>query len=159
FLWPAVMIAAWTGGLGPGLAATILSVLAADLFVIEPRYVVGWTNPGELFWMGMFLLLGGSFSLLSDRLQRAKRRVEEQAHQLAEADRRKNEFLAMLGHELRNPLAPIRNANQILALKGPPDKELVWARDVIERQVEQLARLVDDLLDVSRISQGKIKLQ
>src|SRR5206468_9017521 len=65
----------------------------------------------------------------------------------------------MLGHELRNPLAPIRHANRILSLKGPPDAELVWAREIIDRQVEQLARLVEDLLDVSRIAQGKIKLQ
>src|SRR5947199_127849 len=74
-------------------------------------------------------------------------------------ERRKDEFLAMLGHELRNPLAPIRHANRILSLKGPPDAELAWAREIIDRQVEQLARLVEDLLDVSRIAQGKIKLQ
>jgi PAS domain S-box-containing protein len=77
---------------------------------------------------------------------------------LAEADRRKDEFLAMLAHELRNPLAPIRNAAQVLNLLGPADANLQWARDVIERQVRHLARLVDDLLDVSRITRGKIAL-
>src|SRR5262249_40701559 len=84
------------------------------------------------------------------------KRAEEE---LQEADRRKNEFLALLGHELRNPLAPIRNAMEIQHLKDPADPELKWAREVIERQVQQLTRLVDDLLDVSRISQGKITLQ
>jgi PAS domain S-box-containing protein len=78
---------------------------------------------------------------------------------LKEADRRKDEFLAMLAHELRNPLAPIRNAVQILRTKGPPVPELQWAREVIDRQARQMARLVDDLLDVSRISQGKIVLR
>jgi PAS domain S-box-containing protein len=78
---------------------------------------------------------------------------------LRDADRRKDEFLAVLAHELRNPLAPIRNVLQILRLKAPEDPELLWARDVIGRQVDQLTRLVDDLLDVSRISRGKIKLQ
>ncbi len=78
---------------------------------------------------------------------------------LREGDRRKNEFLAMLAHELRNPLAPVRNAVQVIRTKAPPVPELQWARDVIERQVGQMTRLIDDLLDVSRISQGKITLR
>src|SRR5262249_53147999 len=77
---------------------------------------------------------------------------------LREADRRKDEFLAMLAHELRNPLAPIRNAAQVLKLVGPADANQRWAREVIERQAQHLTRLVDDLLDVSRITQGKVTL-
>jgi signal transduction histidine kinase len=79
--------------------------------------------------------------------------------QLQEADRRKDEFLAMLAHELRNPLAPIRNAAQVIRLLGPADANLQRAREMIERQVLHLSRLVDDLLDVSRITRGKITLQ
>ena len=78
---------------------------------------------------------------------------------LLDADRRKNEFLAMLAHELRNPLAPIRSAADILRLLGPENEKLKWARDVIERQVRHMTRLIDDLLDISRISRGKIQLQ
>jgi PAS domain S-box-containing protein len=78
---------------------------------------------------------------------------------LRESDRRKDEFLAMLAHELRNPLAPILNAAQILRMKGPPVPELQWARDVIDRQVQQMTRLIDDLLDVSRITRGRIELR
>jgi PAS domain S-box-containing protein len=78
---------------------------------------------------------------------------------LRDADRRKDEFLAMLAHELRNPLAPIRNAITLLERTGPPDQALKRATAVIQRQSEHLTRLVDDLLDVSRITQGKIKLQ
>ncbi len=81
------------------------------------------------------------------------------AEQLLQADKRKDEFLALLAHELRNPLAPMRNALSIMHLKGSDDPELAWCRDVIERQTNQLTRLVDDLLDVSRITQGKIKLR
>jgi CheY-like chemotaxis protein len=76
-----------------------------------------------------------------------------------EEDRRKNEFLAMLAHELRNPLAPIRNAVQILRLPQQMAAKLDWARDVIDRQTRQLVRLVDDLLDVARITQGSIALK
>ena len=78
---------------------------------------------------------------------------------LKESDRRKDEFLAMLAHELRNPLAPIRNAVQIFRAKAPPVPELQWATEVIDRQVHQMTRLVDDLLDVSRITRGKIELR
>jgi signal transduction histidine kinase/DNA-binding response OmpR family regulator len=75
------------------------------------------------------------------------------------SDRRKNEFLAMLAHELRNPLAPIRNACQILRLAAPDQPDLRSAADMIDRQVQHLARLVDDLIDIARITQGKIQLQ
>ncbi len=77
---------------------------------------------------------------------------------LRERDRRKDEFLAMLAHELRNPLAPIRNAVHILELAGPMDAHVATARDLIGRQINHLVRLVDDLLDVSRITRDKINL-
>jgi signal transduction histidine kinase/CheY-like chemotaxis protein len=78
---------------------------------------------------------------------------------LKEADRRKDEFLAMLAHELRNPLAPIRNALGLLKSEGLDPPTVAWAMDMMERQVDHLVRLVDDLLDVSRATQGKIKLR
>ena len=90
---------------------------------------------------------------------RAHMAEREQAEEsLREADRRKDEFLATLAHELRNPLAPISNAAHILHLKPKPES-VQWASDVIGRQVGQLARLVEDLLDVSRISRDKIELR
>jgi signal transduction histidine kinase len=80
------------------------------------------------------------------------------AQALKEADRHKDEFLAMLAHELRNPLAPIHNAIELMRMKPLDDPQLNWARDVIARQLTSLTRLVDDLLDVSRITRGKINL-
>jgi PAS domain S-box-containing protein len=77
---------------------------------------------------------------------------------LREANQRKDEFLAMLAHELRNPLAPIRNAAEALRLARSEEPVVRWARDLIERQVQHLAHIVDDLLDVSRIVQGKVVL-
>src|SRR5262249_8960253 len=70
-----------------------------------------------------------------------------------EADRRKDEFLAMLAHELRNPIAAINNAVRLFGIPGM-EQELEWAKTVINRQVKHLARLIDDLLDVSRITRG-----
>jgi signal transduction histidine kinase/ActR/RegA family two-component response regulator len=81
------------------------------------------------------------------------RKLAEEA--LREADRRKDDFLATLAHELRNPLAPIRNATAILGRKGPLDPEIAWSREVIVRQVDQMSRLIDDLLDIERIARGK----
>ena len=87
----------------------------------------------------------------------AERRLVET--RLEQSSRRKDEFLAMLSHELRNPLAPIRNAVEVIRLVAPAEHKLRWAADVTDRQVRQLTRLVDELLDVARISQGKIVLQ
>jgi len=78
---------------------------------------------------------------------------------LETADRQKNEFLAMLAHELRNPLAPIRNAGEILSRTLPPESPTHGAIAMVKRQVAQLTRLVDDLLDVSRITQGRVELK
>lgn len=86
--------------------------------------------------------------------------VEKRTAALQEADRHKDEFLAMLGHELRNPLAPIRNAIEVVSLwPAVGEDRLHWACDLIQRQVSHLTRLVDDLLDMSRISRGLIELQ
>ena len=92
-------------------------------------------------------------SLQSEVAERAR---AEQA--LKEADRHKDEFLAMLAHELRNPLAPILTAVQLMRMKPMPDPQLSRSRDVIERQLSHLTRLVDDLLDVARITRGRINL-
>jgi signal transduction histidine kinase len=79
--------------------------------------------------------------------------------ELRKSDRRKNEFLAMLAHELRNPLAPIRNALEILRLTGGSREAVQSASEMIDRQIGQMVQLVDELLDVSRISRGKIELR
>jgi len=79
--------------------------------------------------------------------------------QVREADRRKDEFLATLAHELRNPLAPVRNAVHLLHLQAPPGGEGKWPLQVIDRQMVQMTRLIDDLMDVSRITRGKLQLR
>ena len=86
--------------------------------------------------------------------------LTEQKHrdQLLIEGRRKDEFLAMLAHELRNPIAPIRYAAARLLTKDQKPERLEWARNVIDRQVDQLTRLVDDLLDVSRVTRGRVSL-
>jgi signal transduction histidine kinase/DNA-binding response OmpR family regulator len=98
-------------------------------------------------------------SRLYRSLKREIARSRQAEEELQDANRRKDEFLAMLSHELRNPLAPIRNAVELMRRVGSSEQRVIMARDVIDRQVTHLARLVDELLDVSRISQGKIVLK
>lgn len=92
-------------------------------------------------------------------LQAVAAELRNREEALREADRSKDEFLAVLAHEIRNPLAPIRTAVHLLRLKELPDTQRSKARDVIDRQVEHLVRLIDDLLDVSRITRGTITLK
>ena len=100
---------------------------------------------------GQFLGVLGMFSDISDR-----KRLEQS---LKEADRLKDEFIASLAHELRNLLAPVRSAANVLNAKGSSDATLELARGLIQRQVEQMARLVADLLDVSRITHNRLELR
>jgi PAS domain S-box-containing protein len=92
-----------------------------------------------------------------------RRRAEDMLRhlngQLSDADRRKDEFLATLAHELRNPLAPMRNVLELLRQKTFDDPQLNWAQEVLQRQLQHLTHLVDDLLEVSRITQGKFDLR
>ena len=91
-------------------------------------------------------------------LEIVNRNLQQANHALQEADRHKDEFIAILAHELRNPLAPIRSAVEIMTQIGVADERLVASRDIIGRQITHLSRLVDDLLDVSRITRGTIRL-
>src|SRR5687768_17518528 len=95
----------------------------------------------------------------ASELAELNEQLQKKNRELIEADQRKDDFLAILGHELRNPLAPISNAIEILQRIGPQEPKLTKMRELIDRQVRHMARLVDDLLDVSRITQDKINLK
>ncbi|HJT78281.1 MAG TPA: PAS domain S-box protein, partial [Gemmataceae bacterium] len=130
-----------------GTAARVIETLAHPDGSLHHSLVSKFPIPGPA---GEAALVGGVAIDVTDRVQMEA--------ELKEANRRKDEFLAMLGHELRNPLAPIRNAVEVMKLLGPAEPNLQRARDMIDRQVRHLARLVDDLLDISRITRGKIRL-
>ena len=125
-------------------------------FAGERRFV---RHDGETIWVKLSIALAReagaeatAVAVIEDVTER-----KHAEHDLREADRRKDEFLAVLAHELRNPLAPIRNSLHVLRLTQSPGIEQVVA--MMERQVQHMVRLVDDLLEVSRISRGKIELK
>lgn len=95
---------------------------------------------------------------VTDRV-RLEEELNKRLHELADVDRRKDEFLAMLGHELRNPLAPIMTSIELMRMYSHDVDKIAHAREMIARQVTLMTRLVDDLLDVSRITRGKIELK
>jgi PAS domain S-box-containing protein len=131
--------------------------VAAEYRVIQPNGAVRWLSVnGLVHFADVDGTERATLAIGTTRDVTEQKRVEQT---LREADRRKDEFLAILAHELRNPLAPIRTAVGILRSQNVPDRVLMRSRDVIERQVAHMARLIDDLLDVSRLSQGKLSLQ
>lgn len=166
-----IFVSAYLGGRGPALLATALSPVLATVWFTQ------WPHdaPPEQ-WLAhvmLFLVIAVLATFMMHALQVSTRDLrnsaresaalataaEEYAQRLREADRRKDEFLAMLAHELRNPLTPIRNVAHILA-KGPPDPNTVKrASGLLERQASHLTRLVDDLLEVARITRGHVILK
>jgi CheY-like chemotaxis protein/nitrogen-specific signal transduction histidine kinase len=106
---------------------------------------------------GQMVTIGGHRKLIGVSLDITQQKRAEEA--LKEADRRKDEFLAMLAHELRNPLAPIRTALEVERQPGADHAAVARARDTMARQLSNMVRLIDDLLDVSRITKGKVELR
>ncbi|HEU4343921.1 MAG TPA: ATP-binding protein [Candidatus Binatia bacterium] len=123
--------------------------LGADVLGVVECFSRQVREPDEDF-LQILVTIGSQLGQFMER-----KRAEEG---LREADRRKDQFLAMLGHELRNPLGVISTAVQLLRKKAPSDSNLTELREMIERQVEHMAQLMDDLLDVSRIARGRIQL-
>lgn len=132
---------------GDGRAAAICPLMAGE----EIRDALVLLGPEGFFDSSRLALIREVASRVSIAMENARLYTAVQ-----DADRRKNEFLAMLAHELRNPLAPIRNAVHIMQGDDVTLSTMNWARDVIGRQADHMARLIDDLLDVSRIVQGKV---
>jgi PAS domain S-box-containing protein len=129
--------------------------------IIRPDGEVRWLEAyGKLLCdpSGVPQRLVGVCTDITDR-RKAEEQLRETLLALRDADQRKDQFLAMLAHELRNPLGPVLNATYLLGSPGLPEASSARARKVLDRQVRHMARLLDDLLDVSRISRGKVELE
>lgn len=171
--FPAVLLAAYLAGLGPGLLTAFLSTWAAWAFFMGPRLAPAAMAHSDLIALIFFASILVVDCLVIERMNLAMRKLRttgtrlresEEAlvlrqAELSEANRQKDVFIAMLAHELRNPLAPILSAAQLIAMRAGADEPLARAAGIITRQGLQLTRLVDDLLDASRIHSDKLTLQ
>jgi signal transduction histidine kinase len=164
FTVPVILVALY-GGFGPGIFATLCSAAISDYLFVEPVGRFGLETPASVVVMGSFLAIGITISYFGHRMKALQLRLAEQASKLAaanseleESSRRKDEFLAMLAHELRNPLAGISTAAELLKLGRGTQARIAQTADVIGRQVRHMTKLVDDLLDVSRVTRGLVMI-
>ena len=164
-LYGAVAIAVWFGGVGPAVLSLILGYAVVKVRYIEPRGVLAIDSPTGMLELGLFALscaliivLGEAMRRARDRYRASEAELKERARQLQRADTNKSQFLAVMSHELRNPLAPLRTGLELLRLQDK-DPAMAETHDMMERQISQLTRLIDDLLDVSRMDRGKLELR
>jgi signal transduction histidine kinase/CheY-like chemotaxis protein len=155
----AVVIVAWRAGLGPALVTVFGGILLGRFFFDPPRWTLWMVTESNEVAMLMSLTIGLVSAFVCESLRvtaRDYRRLFELAKQ---ADARKDEFLATLAHELRNPLMPIRNATFLLDRIELQEPRVVELHQMIGRHTEHLIRLVNDLLEISRITQRKVELR
>jgi signal transduction histidine kinase len=152
------------------IIATLLSLAAA--FFLSRKMQKGITDPldaivavahaivsGRDYSLRATIVSDDEIGVVVDAFNKMLEEVQARTLALGEADRRKDEFLATLAHELRNPLAPIRHAVKLMESSGAQERQRQWAAEVISRQVQRMALLLDDLLEVSRITRGRLDLK
>ena len=161
-----VLLTAWIAGTGPAILAVVMGTFAAAHFFIPPESSLLIDDVPATVQLIMYVFVNCIAIYLFDRAERQRGLAEKRAIEnerlsddLRLADLRKDEFLAILAHELRNPLAPIRSSLALLERKGSSTEVVRQTRDVIHRQTMHLIRITDDLLDVSRFCRGKVELQ
>ncbi|MGQ0647178.1 MAG: ATP-binding response regulator [Gemmatimonadaceae bacterium] len=169
----AVMAAAWLGGWRPGLLAMVVSAPLGMVLIVQPDVPPWQFGQSEWIAIGSFFTVGVLIAGLSEALHRARERVEARTRDLQlemrerraieenlrEMGRRKDEFLAVLAHELRNPLTPIVNAAALLHAREDADPIIGQAAQLIDRHSNHMVHLIDDLLDVARIERGSFELR
>ena len=154
----AVAIAVAFGGLYPALVATVLGYVGGSWFFVEPRGTLRHETASDWFTLIGYLIVCLTVTLLGTLMRAARHRHQVAAQALAEVNQRKDELLATVAHELRNPLGPIRAAVGVLR-NSTTGREVSLAHDMIDRQVDHLTRLVDDLVAMDRIARGELKMQ
>jgi signal transduction histidine kinase/ActR/RegA family two-component response regulator len=164
-LFGAVAIAVWLGGWGPAALCAALGYAAVNLLFGGPDDGLRIATAAQAVELILFALscvlivgLGEDMRRARDRYRASEVALEERAAELQRADTSKSQFLALLAHELRNPLAPLRTGLAVLRL-APEGASAAQTHEMMERQFTHLARLIDDLLDVSRIDRGKLELR
>ena len=161
-----VLLTAWLGGTGPAVFAMLLGALAAAHFFILPEGTLWIQELPDMVQLTIFILVNCVATLLFYRVQKQRSLAEKKSQEnqsltdsLREADNKKDEFLALLAHELRNPMAHLRSCAKLLEEGSTSPARIASICEVLHRQVNHLVRITDDLLDVARFNQGKMILK
>jgi len=161
----AVAIAVWIGGWKPATLAAAVGFVGASVLFLDPAGAFTIQGAGNAlgalsYWASCALIIGLGHAMREarDRYKRLEAEVRERATDLQRADANKSRFLAVLSHELRNPMAPLLNGLTLLNME-PDHAVAAPIRAMMGRQIDHLRRLIDDLLDVSRIDRGKLELE
>ena len=147
-----------TLGWRPAVITAIVAYAGGTYLFVQPEGTVMWTRPQDILALLTFGLSAGLIIFIGHRARRAERQLSKANQELREADRKKDEFLATLSHELRNPVSVISTAVAVLEA-GDNDPRQRSTVGVLSRQAAQIRRLVDDLLDVGRITRGRLALR
>jgi signal transduction histidine kinase/CheY-like chemotaxis protein len=152
-----VAIAVWLGGWRPATLTAVIGYVIAGVWLTEADTSFVPADASGMLTLGLYALTCAVVIGLGEAMRQARDRLRRSTQELQRSDVNKSNFLALLSHELRNPMAPLRNVLGLLRMNPSPE-ELAELVPIMERQLGQLDRLVDDLLDVSRIDRGKLEL-
>ena len=154
----AVILSTWYGGIKPGILTAVLSAIAGTYIFLPPSYSLFIEDFGTSLRLIEFLLISALIIVLSGARRSAQQRAEAALAEAERANRAKDDFLAMVSHDLRTPLGAILGWTRMLRSKDCDEETTVRAVEVIERNAQAQRRLIDDLLDVSRIVNGTLRL-
>jgi len=151
----AIVVAAFYGGFGPALFATVLSTSIGTYFFIGSGSWMVFFEPQNISRTVLFLVIGLSIGIIGGRLRASRRALADSVRQLRASNRAKDNAMATLGHEIRNPLAALHTAQEVLRRAPDDAKRVVWASELVGRQVAQMTRMADDLVDLSGVMRGE----
>jgi signal transduction histidine kinase len=156
----AIAVAAFQGGFGPAVFATILGTSSGTyLFIDRGAGIDELLHRENLSRIVLFLLIGLSIGVIGGRLKTSRHALARIVRQLRASNRAKDNAMATLGHEIRNPLSAIHTAQEVLKRVPDDAKRVRWASELIERQVQQMTRMADDLMDLSGVMRGDLVLE
>ncbi|MGJ7491121.1 sensor histidine kinase [Variovorax sp. ZT4R33] len=154
----AIVVATFYGGFGPALFATVLSTSIGTYLFIGGGSWQQFFQLQNISRTVLFLIIGLSIASIGGRLRTSRHDLAESVRQLRASNRAKDNAMATLGHEIRNPLAALHSAQEVLRRAPDDPKRVVWASELIGRQVQQMARMADDLVDLSGVMRGEFQI-
>lgn len=155
-----IVLAALYGGFGPAMLATVLGTMVGTYLFVGSR--PGWESVFEapnITRTLLFIAIGVSISVIGGRLKASRLALSKTVSELRKSNRAKDQVLATVAHEIRNPLSALATASEVLQRSADNPARIAWASDIVTRQVKQIARMSDELMDTSKVLHGKIDMQ